>query len=414
MAYISPGRHLFVGHDVTERKRSEEALRRSETLLRTVTDNCADAIFMKDRESRVLMANPATCAVIGKPVEQIIGRTDEEAYSNPAVGRAIMENDRRVMESGKTEVVEEVAPGPSGPRVFLSTKTPYRDAEGRIIGVVGVAQDITERKRAEEELRRARDELELRVQERTEELSRARDGLEARVEERTAQLKRQTGQLEAANKELESFSYSVSHDLRSPLRAITGFTRIVKEDLGDRLEGDTKRKFEVIQQNAEKMGQLIDDLLAFSRLGRTTIKRSVIDMKGLTEAVIEELKTVSAERVADIAVHDLPVGFGDPVFIRQVLSNLIGNAVKFTKREEKPHIEITGHRKGDENIYCVKDNGVGFDMSYYDKLFGVFQRLHSATEFECDGHGDVVSLLSTGPTVDFRSTLASALVFSTR
>ena len=136
--------------NLTEQKRAEEALERSEALLRAVLDNCPDAIFMKNREGRLQMVNPATCAVVGKPADELIGKTDVEAFADPAVGRPIMENDRRIMESGETQVVEETAPGPEGPRVFLSTKAAYRDAQGQIVGVVGVASDITERKQAEE------------------------------------------------------------------------------------------------------------------------------------------------------------------------------------------------------------------------------------------------------------------------
>ena len=150
---------VLVFHDVTEKRRGEDALRRSETLLRAVTEGSPDPIFLKDRNSRLLLANAATCAVMGKPAGQIIGKTDVEVYADPAVGRAIMENDGRVMESGQSLVVEEVVPGSDGPRTFLSTKTPYRDGDGRVIGIVGVARDVTERKRSEEALRKSEQEF---------------------------------------------------------------------------------------------------------------------------------------------------------------------------------------------------------------------------------------------------------------
>ena len=146
-------------HDITDRKRAEKALHESETLLRAVTEGSPDPIFLKDRDSRILLANAATCAAMGKPAEQIIGKTDAEVYADPAVGRAVMENDSRVMESGQTLIVEEVVPGPDCPRTFLSTKTPYRDPDGRVVGIVGVARDITDRKGAEEVLRESRAKL---------------------------------------------------------------------------------------------------------------------------------------------------------------------------------------------------------------------------------------------------------------
>jgi PAS domain S-box-containing protein len=172
------------GFDITGRKQTEEALRRSESVLRTVLDSSPAAIFLKDRESRLLLANPATFAVIGKPAEEVIGKTDAEFYANAEIGRTIMENDQRIMNSGRTEVIEETVYDPGGTRVFLATKAPYYDAEGRVVGLIGVAREITERKQMEEELRRSRDELEIRVQERTAELAEAIESLKVEIAER--------------------------------------------------------------------------------------------------------------------------------------------------------------------------------------------------------------------------------------
>jgi PAS domain S-box-containing protein len=155
----APGQFAVVFSNITERKRSQEALRHSEALLRSITDNAPDPIFLKDRASRMLLANPATLALLRKRAEDVLGKTDEEFYDDPAIGRTMMANDRRVMESGQTQVMEEVVPSPNGPRTFLSSKTPYRDAEGRVIGIIGVARDITERKRAEAALQASNKEL---------------------------------------------------------------------------------------------------------------------------------------------------------------------------------------------------------------------------------------------------------------
>jgi len=214
---------------------------------------------------------------------------------------------------------------------------------------------------------------------RTEEDRRVKAELERRVAERTTQL-------EAANKELESFSYSVSHDLRSPLRAIDGFSRMLEEDYGGKLDDEGRRLFTVIRDNSRNMGQLIDDLLEFSRLGRKPLSVAAIDMKHMVEEVLKEVQTASG-RQPELVIGDLPLAHGDTTLVMQVWVNLLANAVKFSAKREQPVIEVSGYDDGAESVYCVKDNGAGFDMRYYDKLFGVFQRLHGAEEFPGTGVG---------------------------
>lgn len=194
-------------------------------------------------------------------------------------------------------------------------------------------------------------------------------------------------QLEAANRELESFAYSVSHDLRSPLRAIDGFSKIIEEDYVEKLDDEGRRLLGVVRGNSQKMGQLIDDLLAFSRLGRKPVVAAVVDMRALVQEVLKEMQTESGSVMPECAVQSLPAARGDHVLLRQVWINLLANAIKFTGTRQNPRIEVSGYPNGHETIYCVKDNGVGFDMQYYAKLFGVFQRLHSNEEFPGTGVG---------------------------
>jgi len=206
-------------------------------------------------------------------------------------------------------------------------------------------------------------------------VARSHHQLEDKVAERTA--------------ELESFSYSVSHDLRAPLRAIHGFARILLEDHQTNLDPEAQRLLGVIDQNTRHMGQLIDDLLAFSRLGRQSISRSTVDMNELTGVVVDEIRRSEAGRNGhfEVQVADLRHAYGDPALLRQVLSNLIQNAVKFTRGRPQPRIEVGSTTNGDQTVYSVKDNGAGFDPRYTDKLFGVFQRLHRPEEFEGTGVG---------------------------
>ena len=236
-------------------------------------------------------------------------------------------------------------------RHMLGYGTPLRDDEGQPRGAVHVLVDITERKKAEQAL------------------------------------KERTAKLEEINKELESFSYSISHDLRAPLRAIDGYARMLLKKHGHEFDEDSMRKFNVIRSNSQMMGQLIEDILALSRLGRTKMSIANLEMDGIIRDVWKELETINPERNMALTIQAMPSVYADRTLIRQVYANLLANAVKFTKYKNPAEIEAGGYTDGDDHVYYVKDNGVGFDMAYYDKLFGIFQRLHNNPDFEGTGVG---------------------------
>ena len=200
-------------------------------------------------------------------------------------------------------------------------------------------------------------------------------------------LKERTIQLGEANKELESFSYSVSHDLRSPLRAIDGYARMILNKEGENFDEDTKRKFNIIRMNARRMAELIEDLLTLSHLGRKQIAKTSLNMDEIVKDVWNELQALKPDRNFTLSIKTMPPGYGDRTLVKQIYLNLLDNAVKFTKNRDVAHIEIGSRIDNRECVYFVKDNGVGFDMAYYDKLFGIFQRLHSDDEFQGTGVG---------------------------
>jgi len=215
-------------------------------------------------------------------------------------------------------------------------------------------------------------------------VQRQAEELEQHVQERTSQLQERTAELELANKELEAFSYTVSHDLRTPLRAVDGFARIFEEDYGGKVDGEGKRLLGVIRDSSRRMGTLIDDLLAFSMLGRLALHPVEIDMGALVAEIWAELGAASP---ATFLLAPLLPARGDRALIEQVWSNLISNALKYSAKRASPVITVTCERREEEIVYCVADNGAGFDARYYAKLFGVFQRLHAETEFTGTGVG---------------------------
>jgi PAS domain S-box-containing protein len=238
-----------------------------------------------------------------------------------------------------------------------------QDAAGRPVSMTGMMQDITERKTAEKEIRRLNLELEQRVADRTSEL-------------------------EASNQELEAFAYSVSHDLRAPLRHVDGFVHLLANRIAPTEDEDARHYMDVIAESAARMGQLIDDLLAFSRMGRAEMARGRVELDPLVREAVAELAPEAAGRKVRWRVAELPAVIGDRMLLRTVLDNLLGNALKFTRPREVAEIEV-GWQPGDagEIVIYVRDNGVGFDPSYANKLFGVFQRLHRSDDFEGTGIG---------------------------
>jgi signal transduction histidine kinase len=200
-------------------------------------------------------------------------------------------------------------------------------------------------------------------------------------------LQKTADELRRSNEELEAFSYSVSHDLRAPLRAIDGFANALMEDHAGRLEEEGLRYLSIIRENTERMGQLIDDLLSYSRLGRKEPSFEEIDMQALARVVAQDLEAAGEANQSALRIGDLPPAVGDPTLIRQTLSNLLSNAFKFSSSQEHPKVEVGGRQESEENVYWVRDNGVGFDMAYSHKLFTIFQRLHAMKEFPGTGVG---------------------------
>jgi PAS domain S-box-containing protein len=324
-------------------------------------ENAQELVFTLDTHGRMLSLNKAT--------ERALAISRFEALEKNFADFVVPQDRERLVKflsdcvtqnSGK--LAEFAIKGTHGQQAAVELSCHLMNRPKGATELQVIARDITERKRAEAEIHRLTHFLENRVAERT-------------------------AQLEAANKELEAFSYSVSHDLRAPLRAIDGFSRILVEENLNHADEETKHLLEGIQKNALRMAQLIDDLLQFSRLTRSSVVTAKVDLRKTFETVFEEQKLLQPERRIEFKVDALPVVQGDPAMLRQAVENLVSNAIKYSKGREVSRIEV-GFKEGEsEYIIFLKDNGVGFDMRYAGKLFQVFQRLHTEREFEGTGVG---------------------------
>jgi PAS domain S-box-containing protein len=361
------------------RRAAEESLRSSEERFRLLVQGAWDyAIFMLAVRGWVASWNLGAERLTGYAPGDVLGRDYRALFTEQDAAAGLPE--RLLERAAASGHVEDrfVCERKDGTRIWANAAlTALRHEDGRLRGFVMVTRDVSERRRAEQAIHQLNSELRTLNQE-----------LEQRVAERTAALEAGNHELRAANAELESFSYSVSHDLRAPLRAITGFARILQEEHGHELPPAARDHFRRIQDGARQMGQLVDDLLAFSRLQRQAMAPQPVDLGELVRRAWSELAGRHGDRKVELLAGDLPVVEGDPSLLRQVLLNLLDNALKYTRQREVALVEVGWGRDDDgrEGLF-VRDNGVGFDMRYADKLFKVFERLHRAEDYEGTGIG---------------------------
>ncbi|MGB8053924.1 MAG: PAS domain S-box protein [Azonexus sp.] len=353
--------HRFALQDI--RLQDMEALRESEERFRATFEQAAVGIAHVAPDGHWTRVNQRLCDILGYTTDELLQRTFQD-ITHPDDLEADRDFERQMLAREISHyAMEKRYFRKDGSVVWTDlTVSLVWDAAGVPKYFIWVIEDISQRKAIQDELDDYREQLEKRVEERT-------------------------VQLQAAYTDLESFSYSVSHDLRAPLRAIDGFSAILLEDYAPRLDDEGKRLFRVVGDNARKMGQLIDDILAFSRAGRIELLVTNLDMNALAHEVWQELEPQRAGRSVEFRLAALPTANADPAAIRQVLQNFLANALKFTRARESALIELGGHQDSGESIFYVRDNGAGFDMDYVNRLFGLFQRLHGMDEFEGTGVG---------------------------
>lgn len=348
--------------DITERRKSEAALQESEERFRTMANSMSQLAWIARPDGFIFWYNQRWYEYTGTTPAEMEGWGWQNVH-DPKVLPQVMERWQEAIQTGKPFAMEFPLRGADGTfRTFWTRGQPLKAANGQVVQWFGTNTDVESLKQAEETVRRLNAELEQRVSDRT-------------------------AQLAAANKELEAFSYSVSHDLRAPLRAINGFAGIVLEEYADLLPEEGRHQLERICNGGRRMGELIDDLLAFSRLSRQTLKRQTVDTQQLVATVLEELSPQRTGRAIELLIGELPPCQGDPALLKQVWINLISNAFKYSRDRQPAMVEIGSADDQGERIYFVRDNGAGFDMQYANKLFGVFQRLHRMDQFEGTGVG---------------------------
>ena len=352
--------------DITERRRTEEALAASEERWRRILVFTPQIGVSLDHEGRIAFVNQHFLELTGWTEDEALGADWFDLCIPEQVRvavRGVFETVMREQDiAGFSKHENEILTKDGTTRSVAWSNVATRDAHEAIVGVTSLGIDITERKQAEEEIRRLNAELEQRVASRT-------------------------SQLEVANKELEAFAYSVSHDLRAPLRAIDGFSAMVLEDAGDKLRKDDVEHLQRVRAGAQRMAVLIDELLGLSRASRLEMHREPVDVSSMASEVFAELAEAQPERRVETVVTPGLRAHADVVLLRAILANLLGNAWKFTSRHETARIEVGACDEGGERAFYVRDDGAGFDPRHAAHLFGAFQRMHHVAEFEGDGIG---------------------------
>ncbi len=358
-AVIQRNRELNENRDTLERRSAEVAT--ANRFLDSVIENIPNVVFIKDAiDLRYVRWNRACEALLGTPYRDVVGKTDHEIFPKETADHFASQDRDVLIHGAALDIPEEAVPTrDKGLRILHAKKVVVPGDHGQPAHLLGIAEDVTEQRAMEREIRR----------------------LNAALHERAEHL-------EAVNKDLESFSYSASHDLRSPLSVIGGYVGLLEKKYASQLDEIGLEYLSTIRSNVRLMSQLIYDLLAFSRCSRQAIVRDDLDVNALVHSVIlEVLQGYPADKAPRVELGPLPPVKADPGLLRQVWVNLISNAVKYSSKSPKPEIEVSGRREGGEVCYSVRDNGAGFDMEQQHKLFEVFERLHSAEEFEGSGVG---------------------------
>jgi PAS domain S-box-containing protein len=339
--------------EIARLRRAEEALRESESEYRALVENIPQKIFTKDRNSVYVSGNEKFARDLGITSEEFAGKTDYDFFPRELADH-YRADDERIMESGETEEIEEKYIQEGQDRWVHTTKTPIRDEKGNVIGILGIFWDITERKRAAEELARYAEDL-------------------AR-----------------SNAELEQFAYVASHDLQEPLRMVSSYTQLLARRYRGQLDADADEFIAYAVDGANRMQRLINDLLAYSRVGTRGKPFEPADCDSVLGQARANLSLAIEESNALVTNDELPIVMADEAQLVQLFQNLVGNAIKF-RSQEPPRVHVSAGQKGSEWVFSVRDNGIGIDPQYYERIFAIFQRLHGKEEYPGTGIGLAIS-----------------------